>query len=551
MTSRNPIGLILTGATTQKATCQLFESSERGGVREGKFLLIESVPGKRQIMVRVSAIVPQNDFYSAGDAWTEARRKQVEIPGQLARQYEICELDLLAEMPGAKPIVVPPFPNDKVYEMKLPEEAENIFGKSVKSPGIVWYGTLTGYQNAPIPLDIESIPMHIGIFGTTGSGKSYDTGSLIEQLVKICDKEDKILSFPILIIDANGDYLDYVKNFEDTERFGAASAVTRFVFPKSPDLSKMTVKPIALDLNLMSKREIAEAINLYYSGGEKNELQIAGLERLLSYMEEISLISEGNYQSIFVDDSKFGDARKTLKDLTDARAIHTSTAPAILRALEKFRNVEDQYGLFSESPKLDKAFIDGLTKNREIAIIDFSASGAPGVEPPLKQFVMSYLASILFRFFTQYKIEGQERYMLFIIEEAQNYCPNLSTYNIGYSLAREKLAAIATQGRKFGLSLCLISQRPSFVDQVVLSMCNSFFLHRISPEDVTFVKRVTGGLPSSLERRLTILDNGELVVSGQMLTLPFPMLIRVPQREVPQTTGKTDVLGALRRMATK
>jgi hypothetical protein len=543
--NRNPIGVILTGATTQKANCQLFESSEKGGVREGKFLIIESMPGKRQIMVRVAAIVPQNDFYSPGDAWTEARRKQVEIPGQLARQYEICELDLLAEMPGARPIVVPPFPNDKIYEMKLPEEAENIFGVSNKTPGIIWYGTMMGYQNAPIPLNIESIPMHIGIFGTTGSGKSYDTGALIEKLVRICDKEDRILSFPILIIDANGDYLDYVKFFKDHERFGAASAVTRYVFPGSPELSKMNVKPIAINLNLMSKREIAEAINLYYSGGEKTELQVSGLEILIAHMEDTALISEGNYQSIFTDDTKFEDAKAALSNL----GLHSGTAAAVLRAIEKFKGVQDSYSLLSEEPKLDKSFIDKLTKNREIAIIDFSAAGAPGVDSPLKQFVMSYLASILFRVFTQYKIEGQERYMLFIIEEAQNYCPNLSTYNIGYSLAREKLAAIATQGRKFGLSLCLISQRPSFVDQVVLSMCNSFFLHRISPEDVSFVKRVTGGLPPSLDRRLTILDNGELIVSGQMLTLPFPMLIKVPPREVPQTTGKTDVLGALRRMA--
>jgi len=545
--SRNPIGVVLTGSTTQKAACQLFESSEKGGVREGKFLVIESTPKKRQIMVRVAAIIPQNDFYSAGDAWTEARRKQVEIPGQLARQYEVCELDLLAEMPGAKPIVVPPYPNDKVYEMKLPEEAEDIFGVSKKTPGIIWYGTMVGYENAPIPLNIESIPMHIGMFGTTGSGKSYDTGALIEQLVRICDKEDKILSFPILIIDANGDYLDYVKFFEDHDKFGASSAITRFVFPRSPELSKMTVKPIAIDLNLMSKREIAEAINLYYSGGEKTELQIAGLEKLISYMEETSLISEGNYQSIFTDPERFEDAKEALGNL----GLHAATVAAVLRALEKFKGVEDQYNLLSEEPKLDRTFVDKMTKNREIAIVDFSAAGAPGVDPPLKQFVMSYLASILFRVFTQYKVEGQERYMLFIIEESQNYCPNLATYNIGYSLAREKLAAIATQGRKFGLSLCLISQRPSFVDQVVLSMCNSFFLHRISPEDVSFVKRATGGLPASLDRRLTTLDNGELIVSGQMLTLPFPMLIKVPPREVPQTTGKTDVLGALRRMAAK
>jgi hypothetical protein len=135
------------------------------------------------------------------------------------------------------------------------------------------------------------------------------------------------------------------------------------------------------------------------------------------------------------------------------------------------------------------------------------------------------------------------------MEEAQNYCPNLSVYNVGYSLAREKLSQIATQGRKFGLSLCLISQRPSFIDPIVLSMCNTFFIHRISPEDIPFVKRACGGLPSALERRLTTLERGEVIVTGQMNVVPFPLLVNVPSREIPHTFGKTDVLAALKRMA--
>ncbi len=542
----NPVGVILTGATTQKALCQLYQDSERGKVREGKFLVVKSGSEGKRILARISKIIPQNEFYTEGDAWTEARRKQIEIPAQLARQYEVCELDILAEMPGARALTVPPYPNDKVYEMKLPEQSEEIFGLPTKSEGIIWYGTLVGYKNAPIPLDIGNIPMHIGIFGTTGSGKSFDTGALIEQLVKIYDKEDRILAFPILIIDASGDYLDYVDFFEEKKKFGAAANVTRYVFPKSPELSKLRVKPIAIDLNLMTKRDLAEAIVLFYSGGAKNELQVTGIEKLLSYMEDSAIISQGNYHSIFTDSDKFDQATESLKEL----GIHGATAAAVLRALEKFSDIENEHNLLSQKPKLGKAFVDNLTNNREIAIIDFSAAGAPGIAPTLKQFIMSYLASVLFRVFTEYKTVGEARYMLWIIEETQNYCPNLSTYSVGYSLAREKLSAIATQGRKFGLSLCLISQRPSFVDQVVLSMCNSFFIHRISPEDVSFVKRVTGGLPKSLERRLTTLENGELIVSGQMLRIPFPMLIRVPYpRLVPQTTGKTDVLEGLRRLS--
>jgi DNA helicase HerA-like ATPase len=191
--------------------------------------------------------------------------------------------------------------------------------------------------------------------------------------------------------------------------------------------------------------------------------------------------------------------------------------------------------------------IDEITKGG-IAIFDFSADGATGIDLPIKQFIIGYLSVLLFNKFTQYKQGEGARYLSFIIEEAQNFCPGRN-YPIGSSLAKTKLAAIATQGRKFGLSLCLISQRPSFVDEIVLSMCNTFFIHRISPEDLYFVKSITGGLPESLARRLTSLPTGECIITGQMNRLPFAVLVKGRERvEIPPTMGKTDVVSRLARI---
>jgi len=97
------------------------------------------------------------------------------------------------------------------------------------------------------------------------------------------------------------------------------------------------------------------------------------------------------------------------------------------------------------------------------------------------------------------------------------------------------------------LSLILISQRPSFVDRIVLSMCNTFLIHRLSPEDVAFVRNVTGGLPASLASRLTTLDRGNLILTGQMSRVPFPLLLRITPRDrtVAHTAGKTEVLSTL------
>ncbi|MEM3610161.1 MAG: ATP-binding protein, partial [Candidatus Anstonellales archaeon] len=417
MESKNPIGVVLSGASTSKATCQLFESAEKGKIQEGIFLQIETLDNKK-ILARVANIIPQNEFYTPGDAWTEARRKGWDIPEGISRKYELCELELLGEVPRLKKVSIPPYAGDKVFKIDISKAPMEIFGVNYQTPGIIWYGNLIGYQNAPIPLSIEGIPMHLAVFGITGSGKSYDVGALIEKLVKIYAGENTQLSIPMLIIDANGDYLDYFRHYNENGYFGSCPQVTRYIFSNSPEMRmrKPNTKPIAINLNNLTLRDLAELIVQYYSGGEKNELQIAGIEHLFNYMCDKYDIARDDYQSIFLDDEIFLKACQRLDELKRANEIHPATAAAIRRGLNKFREIEKRYKLLSENPKIEKNFVDELTEVRGIGIFDFSADGAPGVPLSLKQLIISYLSTILFDSFTDYKIGGKERYMLFIIE---------------------------------------------------------------------------------------------------------------------------------------
>jgi hypothetical protein len=551
--TRNAVGIVLSSATTSEATCQLLESAERGDIREGMLLVIRTQSTK--LLGRVSQIIPYNAFYTEGDPWSEARRKDMRIPEEVARKYEICKIDLLIEIPKAE-IKYPPQPGDHVFKLDLQKHAKDIFGVARGQKEHVWFGTLAGYGDAPIPLNVESIPMHLAIFGITGSGKSFDTGALIEKLVQIPVKdkasENEHVSYPMIIIDAHGDYTDYV-NFVSSKqkgkcnKLGQAGWVKRYVFPRPyrrVDIRSMKnfVQPLAINLNLLSQREIAEITMLYYKGTiEGTELQVSGLNSLFDWMEDQGYKSR---QDLFV--KNYHDLKEQLNsDTFQAQTnIHRSTVSAIERALDHFQRIEQDHKLLSTNSELQKEeFVDSITKYDGIAVVDFSADGAPGVDLQTKQLVMTYLAFLLFNKFTEFKTQKQDRYLMFVIEEAQNFVPD-KNYPIPSSLAHSKLSAIATQGRKFGLSLCLISQRPSFVDRIVLSMCNSFFVHRVSPEDVYFVKGVTGGLPESLSRRLTTLDRGELVVTGQMNTVPFPLdvVVQKSHRKVSHTIGETKVV---------
>ena len=544
---REEVGMILSQSTTREATCQLFEEAERGGIREGMLLVIKASPNKRRLLARVSEIVPYNAFFTEGDPWSEARRKKLPLPEQVARRYEICKLELLVQLPGINEITVPPHPGDYVYRVDPKTAREEIFGVREGESGIIWFGTQAGYKDSPVPLDVEAAPMHMGVFGVTGSGKSFDTGALIEKLASIPVAANRSVSFPLLIIDAHGDYLEYAKHRAQGNNLGAVDTVTRYVFPDAWRRLRAAgpiekLEPIGINLDNLAPRDLAELVVQYY-GGAGSELQIHGLERTFVEMQDVgwslsSLLTSGYDQLIAHIGAK------------DTRELHQMAKGAILRALSKFREAEDKHQLFSQkSPLQHKDWVDELTRQGNIAIIDFSAEGAPGIELAMKQLVMTYLAAVLFDSFTRYKVQGEDRYLLFMIEEAQNFCPDAS-YPVGASLAKMKLSAIATQGRKFGLGLCLISQRPSFVDRIVLSMCNTFFIHRVSPEDVSFVKTVTGGLPPGLLARLTKLSNGEIIITGQMSKVPFPLVVRVRKedRKVDHPVGRTEVVRNLARL---
>jgi len=538
MSKKEYVGIILSQATTSEAACQLLESAERGGIREGMLLLVET--GVKNLLARVAQIIPYNAFYTEGDPWSEARRKGLPIPEEVARRYEVCKLDLLIEIPKAE-IKYPPQPGDKVLKLDPRAHEKDIYGVSRDDPKYIWYGSLAGYDEAPIPLYVENVPMHMAIFGVTGSGKSYDAGALIEQIVNIPRKKGEMVSYPMIIIDAHGDYTDYLDFVSKGNELGKFSWIKRFVFPTAYTQPKFRqqklIQPVGLNLDLLSSRELAEIIVLFYKGTtEGAELQVSGLDYLFECMREDSYES---LQDIFR--LNFEELKQRL-DGIPKEEMAPATKSTIYRALNEFITIESEHQLLStKSPLKDEKFVDDITKNRGIAIIDFSADAAPGIDLKIKQLVMTYLASMLFDRFTRFKIEGKEKYLMFMIEEAQNFCPDKS-FPISTSLAHQKLSAIATQGRKFGLSLCLISQRPSFVDRIVLSMCNTFFIHRVSPEDVSFVRSVTGGLPLTVSSRLTTLDRGELIVTGQMNTVPFSLDIVVPSRKVPHTIGKTRVV---------
>ncbi len=544
-----PIGVVLSGSTTSRARVQLTEFGERIAV-EGMLVVVDTKDGSDSILARIDRIVPVNDAYREGDLWTEIRRKEPDnaILRQIGRSYMLAELFLIKPLRGSD-IRYPPLPGDPVYRLRK-EDIDAVIPRD--RSGVILFGSILGYEDLPLPLDVENLTMHIGIFGETGSGKSYTVGYLIELLSRIrasLNGREIEVALPTIVIDANGDYLDFYREFVDNQRaIGAYRAVYRYVFRNSFVLQAPFLRHISIDLNVFSPREVAEIIVAYRSGGlELNELQVNAIEKAIVSLQRdygVSLTEMFSRKS-FVD-----DLIARLEELgTAKKSIHIQTARAAARAIEKFyEDVVEKYGVIgSEEPSLSPQLIDDITARPSLVILDFSSDGAPGVPVVVKQLVVAYLLRLLYTKFVEYKSRGDERYLLLVIEEAQNYAPNTKSYPIPWSVARDYLALIATQGRKFGICLAIVSQRPIFVDPVVLSMINTWIIHRVAPDDVMYIERICGAIPRSLAARLTRLSRGVALVVGQMNMLGVPILVRVGRRRVPHTMGRTRLVESLAR----
>jgi DNA helicase HerA-like ATPase len=122
---------------------------------------------------------------------------------------------------------------------------------------------------------------------------------------------------------------------------------------------------------------------------------------------------------------------------------------------------------------------------------------------------------------------AQQRHpTLLVFEEAHNYIPRLES---GKHFAKTAVERVAKEGRKYGVSAMIVSQRPSELSETVLAQCNSFIVMRLSnPEDQRYVSRVVGDHFAGVIQMLPVLRPGEAFVVGDSVLMPMRTLVKMP-----------------------
>ncbi|WP_144577423.1 ATP-binding protein [Agrobacterium sp. DE0009] len=128
-------------------------------------------------------------------------------------------------------------------------------------------------------------------------------------------------------------------------------------------------------------------------------------------------------------------------------------------------------------------------------------------------------------------------HMLVVCEEAHRYVP--ADPERGFFPTRQSIAQIAKEGRKYGISLGVISQRPSELDQTILSQCSTVFAMRLSNEiDQKIILSAVPNASTSTTSFLSSIGNGEAIAFGEAVSVPMRMRFdRVPTAKLPKASG--------------
>lgn len=373
------------------------------------------------------------------------------------------------------PLRSPPDPGCEVIiaQDELIKDALKFEGKAG-----AYLGKLDG-KDIPVNLDLNQVlQKHIAVLAKSGSGKSYTVGVLIEEVIK--------KGAPILIIDPHGEY-HTLKYPNDSQK---------------DDLKEHNLEPLSFIKNVVEYGDTTLNQNVrpikLPDTFEPQEL-IHLLPAKLSQSQQAIL-----YASVRDMD------HITIDNLQSELAIQDGAAKwAIIAILDYLKKLD----LFSAHPTP----LNELITPGKASILNLR-----GIDPDVQQIIVTKLLEGLFQARKQNKIPP----FFLIVEEAHNFCPERS---FGEAKSSKILRTIASEGRKFGLGLCIVSQRPARVDKSVLSQCSTQIILRITnPGDVRAITNSLETITQETEGSLQNLPIGVAMVSG---IAQMPIFCRIRPRQ--------------------
>lgn len=427
--------------------------------------------------------------------------------GTVRRELKVQLVGSLKEGRFERGVILTPSVDDEVH-IATHSEVEAMFSSLGIAP--VQLGILSSAFDLPAFVDGDVLfSHHIALVGTTGSGKSSAVASVLQQAAALPSTQVILLdlhneygeAFGENALNVPGDSLRlpyWLLNFEEMQDLFVdvreqtahnqvmqlRELVVRAKRAENPNVSRLSVdSPLFFDLGVV--RDGFNDLDTQRVPGERANTDRQGpfygqFTRLLARLD--SRLADVRY------DFMFGSS-----DYSSSDALNTY--------------LRDMLGY-------------GISQ-RKITVVDLS-----GVPSDVLGVVVSVLCRVIFDF--QFWLsEPTKRPVVLVLEEAHNYVPRTS---IGRAqAARQSVERIAKEGRKYGLGLMLVSQRPSEISETVLAQCGTFIAMRLTnASDQSYIRALVPDALGEIMGALPALERGEAILSGDAVPLPVRVKIDPP-----------------------
>ncbi|OGU47094.1 MAG: hypothetical protein A3H45_00275 [Ignavibacteria bacterium RIFCSPLOWO2_02_FULL_55_14] len=436
-------------------------------------------------------------------------KEDVEINGQPAQRYRMMA-SLIGTVKGGRyerGVSVFPVVDSPVY---IAEDGDLAVAFSVFQRYGFSVGLVSLFENQRAYLDANKFfGKHIAVLGSSGSGKSCTVASILQKVTKYPDTN-------IIILDIHN---EYEKAFEgncnhlDIAEFELPFWLMNFdelreMFVDEKDENASSQITVLRDLVVASKKGKNPEMSTLITIDTPVYFDLSEIRAKMQYMdtEKITMgggSKEGPFYGKFTRflvrlDGKLNDPRY-----------------AFMFRPKKYITSSSLNDLLSK--------ILGADGSAQVTILDLS-----GVPFDIVNTIVSLLARMIFDF-NFWNPNRRDFPILLVFEEAHNYLPASGTST---TAARRTVERIAKEGRKYGVSCMVVSQRPVEVSETILSQCNNYVILRLTnPLDQAYVSKLVPDTFASLTDVLPSLRQGESLIVGDAISMPLRVQIDFPSPE--------------------
>lgn len=426
---------------------------------------------------------------------------------------------------GGDSIAIPP----KKVEPAQSDEINKIYQNSIEESEKFIFSSLSSNPQIKIPVNGNKFfNKHIAVVGSTGSGKSHTVTKIIQKAVEAKSGEFSLNNSHVVVFDIHS---EYKSAFPNANYIDISNLVLPYWLLNSDELQELFIDTEANDHNqrYIFKESVVYERKKSHIGTDEEKNKIHYDSPLYFDIKEVFKYAQSKNSEIIETGEVYASGDKKGQPKTTQGSLYGKLTNFVNRLENKLndKRMDFLFGERSHTITFEETLQRLLgynTTNKNVTIIDLS-----GVPFEVLSITVSLISRIIFEYGYFYKRLRCEKNsnekinndipILLVFEEAHKYVPNSELSK--FRASKTSIERIAKEGRKYGVTLMLASQRPSEISETIFSQCNNFIAMRLTnPNDQNYVKKLLPDTLGNIIDELPTLRAGEALLLGESVVLP-------------------------------